>query len=123
MNIPPWVVTVGLVVIIFFVAAWMFSRRTDNSKGEDAEDGDQREAVTANPKLINVPLESVEYVLNMIENRIREIGETYQANGRSYHDDVEITALRNMSRQLGFDFKVSSISSGFEVSRHVHQLA
>lgn len=91
-------------------------------KGEGAEDDGQREAVTANPKLINVPLESVEYVLNMIENRIHEIGETYQANGRSYHDDLEITALRNMSRQLGFDFKVSSISSGFEVSRHVHQL-
>lgn len=121
MNIPPWAVTVGLVVIIIFAAAWMFSQRTDKSKGEGAEDSDQSEAVTVGAKLINVPLESVDYVLDMIENRIREIGGTYQANGRSYHDDLEMTALRAMSRQLGFDFEVSSISSGFAVTRHVQQ--
>lgn len=121
MNIPPWAVTAGLVVIIIFAAAWMFSQRTDKSKGEVAEDSDQSAAAIVGAKLINVPLESVDYVLDMIENRIREIGGTYQANGRSYHDDLEMTALRAMSRQLGFDFEVSSISSGFAVTRHVHQ--
>lgn len=119
MNISPWVVTVGLVVIIIFVAAWMFSQRTDKSKDEAAEDS---EVVSEKDKLINIPLESVDYLLDMIENRISEIGETYQANGRSYQDDLEMTALRAMSRQLGFDFEVSSISSGFAVTRHVHPL-
>jgi hypothetical protein len=121
MNIPPWAVTVGLVVIIIFAAALMFSQRTDKSKRADAEDSDQREAVSVDAKLINIPLESVDFLLDMIESRIHEIGGTYQANGRSYHDDLEMTALRAMSRQLGFDFEVSSISSGFEVKRYVHQ--
>nr|WP_192963496.1 hypothetical protein [Pseudomonas fluorescens]CEK42339.1 hypothetical protein PQBR57_0386 [Pseudomonas fluorescens SBW25] len=121
MNIPPWAVTVGLVVNIIFAAALMFNQRKDKSKGEDAEDNDQSEAESVDAKLINIPLESVDYLLDMIENRIREIGETYQANGRSYHDDLELTAIRAMSRQLGFDFQVSSISSGFAVTRHVHE--
>ncbi|MBI6557109.1 hypothetical protein YA0850_32730 [Pseudomonas veronii] len=121
MNIPPWAVTVGLVVIIIFAAAWLFSQRTDKSKGADAEDSDQGEAVSVDAKMINVPLESVDYLLDIIENRIHEIGGTYQANGRSYHDDLEMTALRAISRQLGFDFEVSSISSGFAVTRHAHQ--
>lgn len=69
-------------------------------------------------KQINVPTESIDYLLSMIENRIREIGETYQANGRSYHDDLEITGLRAMARQLGFDFEVSAVASGFAVTRH-----
>jgi hypothetical protein len=73
-------------------------------------------------KQVNVPSESIDHLLNMIENRIREIGETYQANGRSYQDDLEITALRAMARQLGFDFEVSSISSGFAVTRHEYTL-
>ncbi|WAT32283.1 hypothetical protein [Pseudomonas sp. GXZC] len=121
MNIPPWAVTVGLVVLIIFGLVWMFGHRTDKSKGADAEESDQREAASVDVKLVNVPLASVDYLLDMIENRIHEIGVTYQANGRSYHDDLEMTALRAMSRQLGFDFDVSSISSGFAVTRHVHQ--
>ncbi|MCD5996947.1 hypothetical protein KDX38_25485 [Pseudomonas sp. CDFA 602] len=71
-------------------------------------------------KQINVPTESIGSLLNMIEKRIREIGKTYQENGRSYQDDLEITALRAMARQLGFDFEVSSISSGFAVTRHAY---
>lgn len=69
-------------------------------------------------KQINVPSESIGLLLNMIGNRLREIGETYQANGRSYQDDLEITALRAMARQLGFDFEISAVSSGFAVTRH-----
>jgi hypothetical protein len=121
MNLPPWAVTVGLVVIIIFAAAWMFSKRTGKSKGEDSEDSDRNKTECVDAKLINVPLGSVDYLLDMIENRIREIGKTYQANGRSYHDDLEMTAIRAMSRQLGFDFEVSSISSGFAVTRYVHK--
>ncbi|WP_411566775.1 hypothetical protein ACLIN3_27520 (plasmid) [Pseudomonas orientalis] len=69
-------------------------------------------------KQINVPTESIGTVLNMIEKRIHEIGKTYQDNGRSYQDDLEISFLRAMARQLGFDFEVSSVSSGFAVTRH-----
>lgn len=69
-------------------------------------------------KQINVPSESIVHLLNMIEGRIREIGETYQENGRSYQDNLEITALRAIARQLGFDFEVSAVSSGFAVTRH-----
>lgn len=54
----------------------------------------------------------------MIEKRIREIGKTCQENGRSYQDDLEITDLRAMARQLGVDFEVSSVTSGFAVTRH-----
>jgi hypothetical protein len=68
-------------------------------------------------KQINVPTESIDHLLSMIENRIREIGETYQANSRNYHDDLEITGLRAMAQQLGFDFEVSAVSSGFAVTR------
>lgn len=69
-------------------------------------------------KQINVPSESVAHLLGMIENRIREIGKTYQANGRNHQDDLEITGLRAMSRQLGCDFEVTAVSSGFAVTRH-----
>lgn len=69
-------------------------------------------------KQITVPSEFTESLLAVIENRIREIGKNYQANGRSYHDDLEITGLRAMARQLGFDYEVSSVASGFAVTRH-----
>tara|TARA_B100001059_G_scaffold231687_1_gene268026 strand:- start:282 stop:740 length:459 start_codon:yes stop_codon:yes gene_type:complete len=73
-------------------------------------------------KQINVPSENINYLLNMVENRILEIGVTYEKNGRSYQDDLEISALRAIARQLGFDFEVlSSIKgSGFDVTRYVH---
>lgn len=74
-------------------------------------------------KQINIPSESIGLLLSMIENRIREIGKTYKANGSSYQDDLEITALRAVARQLGFDFEVSSISSGFAVTRYNHTFA
>jgi hypothetical protein len=120
MLIPQWAMTVGLVVIIVCAIAWMFSKPTDKSSGY-AKDCDQSEPASVDTKLLNVPFGAVDYLLDLIENRIREIGETYQANGRSYHDDLEISALRAMSRQLGFDFEVSSIPSGFAVARYVHQ--
>lgn len=69
-------------------------------------------------KQITVPSEFTESLLAMIENRILEIGKHYQANGRSYHDDLEITGLRAMARQLGFDYQVSSVAAGFEVTRY-----
>ncbi|WP_375122166.1 hypothetical protein [Pseudomonas sp. LW8] len=70
-------------------------------------------------KQITVPTESIAHLLKMIESRILEIGKTYYANGQSYQDDLEITALRAMAQQLGFDFEVSSNGSeGFSVTRH-----
>lgn len=69
-------------------------------------------------KQINVPSEFTGSMLGMIENRIHVIGESYQANGRSYADDLEITALRAMAQQLGFDFEISSVPAGFAVTRH-----
>lgn len=70
------------------------------------------EELPVTDRQISVPSESIGHLLDMIENRIREIGETYQANGRSHQDDLEITAFRAMARQLGFDFEVSATSSG-----------
>lgn len=68
-------------------------------------------------KQINVPSASIDSLLNMIEKRLCEIGENYQDGGRSYQDDVEISALCAIARQLGFDFEVSLVSSGFVVTR------
>lgn len=42
MNIPAWVVTVGLVVVIIAGAAWVYSRGTDQSDPQDT-DGDKAE--------------------------------------------------------------------------------
>ncbi|PBP76098.1 hypothetical protein [Pseudomonas syringae] len=72
--------------------------------------------------LINIPTYFVGDVLDMIEKRIHEIGKTYQENGRSYPDDVEITELRRLAQQLGFDFTISSVNSGFSVVRHEFKL-
>lgn len=69
-------------------------------------------------KQINVPSASIDFMLNMIEKRLREIGEKYQDGGRSYQDDLEISALCAIARQLGFDFEVSLVSSGFVVTRN-----
>lgn len=70
-------------------------------------------------KQITVPSEFTGSLLDMIEKRIHAIGENYHANGRSYQDDLEIAGLRAMARQLGFDFEVLSVESGFAVTRHV----
>lgn len=69
-------------------------------------------------KQINVPSESIVHLLNMIEGRIREIGKTYHENGQGYQDDLEISALRDMARQLGFDFEILADPTGFAVTRH-----
>lgn len=69
-------------------------------------------------KQITVPSEYASSLLDLIEERIREIGKKYQANGRSNQDDLEITAFRAMARQLGFDFEVLSEESGFVITRH-----
>ncbi|MBJ2242797.1 MULTISPECIES: hypothetical protein [Pseudomonas] len=68
-------------------------------------------------KQITIQEETVSYLLSMIENRLREIGKGYQSNGRSYADDLEITGLRTFARQLGYDFDVMSVASGFAVTR------
>lgn len=69
-------------------------------------------------KQINVPSECIDSLLKMIESRILEIGKTYHTNGQNWQDDLEITALRAMANQLGFDFEILSIASGFSVTRH-----
>ncbi|EPA99478.1 hypothetical protein PG5_02850 [Pseudomonas sp. G5(2012)] len=56
----------------------------------------------------------------MIEQRIREIGKTYQGP-KSNQDDLEITAFRAMARQLGYDFEVMSNADGFAITRHVYK--
>lgn len=71
-------------------------------------------------KQITVPSEFAESLLDLIEQRICEIGKTYQANGRSFQDDLEITAFRAMAQQLGFDFEVLSKSEGFAVTRKTY---
>lgn len=57
------------------------------------------------------------YLLNMIEGRIREIGKTYHANGQSFQDDLELSELRAISRQMGHEFDVKSAGDGFSVTR------
>lgn len=69
-------------------------------------------------KQINVPSECIDSLLKMIESRILEIGKTYHANGQNWQDDLEITALRAMANQLGFDFEILSIAPGFSVTRY-----
>lgn len=124
MNIPDWAVTVGLAVYIISGAAWIYSRRSEKSEPQSAAEVSptNQQVPSLNDQKISVPSESVHSLLNMIENRIRIIGETYQQDGRSYHDDVEIAALCAISRQLGFDFDVSAVPSGFIIIR-VHRNA
>ncbi|EOG4609248.1 TPA: hypothetical protein ACRNLW_002138 [Pseudomonas aeruginosa] len=74
-------------------------------------------------KQITVPSEYAGSMLDLIEQRIREIGKSYQANGQSYQDDLEITAFLAMARQLGFDLEVRSCESGFMVTRHAYKPA
>ncbi|MNE91060.1 hypothetical protein D3C80_1886290 [compost metagenome] len=71
-------------------------------------------------KQITVPSEYAESLLDLIEQRIREIGKNYQG-GRSYQDDLEITAFRAMAQQLGYDFEVLSDDAGFAITRHVYK--
>lgn len=68
-------------------------------------------------KQITIPGETIGVVLNMIEKRLLEIGKGYQANGRSYADDLEIAGLQAIARQLGYGFDVMSVASGFAVTR------
>jgi len=74
-------------------------------------------------KQITVPSVFVDSMLELIENHLLEIGKTYQSNGRSFQDDVEITAFRAMAQQLGYDFEISSIAAGFSVIRHPYSPA
>lgn len=69
-------------------------------------------------KQITVPSVVASSLLDMIEERLHAIGKTYWANGQSYQDDLEITALRSMARQMGIDFEVKSADAGFEIIRH-----
>lgn len=66
---------------------------------------------------ISIPENAPDYLLDLIERRLSAIGKTYQANGRSYQDDLEMTALRHVATELGtsFDFKVTD--EGFNVIR------
>lgn len=72
-------------------------------------------------KQITVPSEYASSMLDLIEQRLHEIGKNYQANGRSYQDDLEITAFRAMAQQLGYDFEIRSVTDGFEIARHEHK--
>lgn len=67
---------------------------------------------------ITVPSIAAASLLDMIEQRLHAIGTGYRANGQSYQDDLEITALRSMARQMGVDFEVKSANVGFEIIRH-----
>ncbi|MBD8567880.1 hypothetical protein QQL38_07275 [Pseudomonas syringae] len=69
---------------------------------------------------ITVPSEYAESLLNLIEQRIREIGKKYHANGQSYRDDLEIAAFRAIAQQLGYDFEALSGEGGFSTTRHVY---
>lgn len=69
-------------------------------------------------KQITVPSVVESSLLDMIEERLHAIGKTYWDNGQSYQDDLEITALRSMARQIGVDFEVTSADAGFEIIRH-----
>lgn len=71
-------------------------------------------------KQITVPSEYAGSLLDLIEQRIHEIGKSYQANGRNIHDDMEITAFRSMAQELGYDFQVLSDAQGFSVTRHAY---
>jgi hypothetical protein len=57
-------------------------------------------------------------LLDMIEKRIHEIGKTYYANGQSFQDDLKLTWLNEMAKQMGFIFDYKSNGTGFDVTRH-----
>lgn len=68
-------------------------------------------------KTIALSESNADLVLDLIEGRLFEIGKTYSANGRSWGDDLLITELRAIARELGHDFEILANQEGFSVTR------
>lgn len=66
---------------------------------------------------ISIPDNAPDYLVDMIERRLSDIGARYQANGRSYQDDLEMTALRHVATELGTSFDIKVTDEGFTVIR------
>lgn len=58
---------------------------------------------------IDLNSEDVPFMLNALVSRLNEIGENYQ---RSYAEDVEISALKRVARQLGAEVEMMDVING-----------
>lgn len=70
-------------------------------------------------KQVSIPKEDIDTLLDAVEDKLHKIGKTYQANGKSWQDDLAITGLRKIAAQLGTDFEIltSNDSDGFIITR------
>lgn len=55
-----------------------------------------------------------DFIVNALEARMREIGKVY---ANSYHQDLEMGALRRAAQQLGYQFDTEGGNTGFTVTK------
>lgn len=65
---------------------------------------------------VDVPEEEVGYIIRAIKDRLHNIGKSYQQNGRSYADDLDIASLCRFARQLGYEIDVTDNGHGFAIN-------
>lgn len=58
------------------------------------------------------------WLLDQIEQRLEAIGKVYYQNGQAYSLDLEISGLRRLAVQLGFDFDVRGERDCFAITRY-----